>query len=59
LQVVLTVVFEGRAAVTRSEPVRTTRAVAGVLLGVASSLVIVGALTPLEPLGRRQRRRSD
>ena len=42
--------------VVRSESWRTT-AVAQVLLGLASSLVIVGALTPLDPLGPRVRRR--
>jgi hypothetical protein len=34
------------------------KAVAQVLLGLASSLVIVGALTPLDPLGPRRRRLS-
>jgi hypothetical protein len=43
--------------VVRSES-RARAAVAQVLLGLASSLVIVGALTPLDPLGPRVRRRS-
>jgi len=51
------VVFDRRAALTRGESSRTTAALARVLLGLASSLVIVGALTPLDPLGRRIRRR--
>jgi hypothetical protein len=53
-----TVVFDRRAAVTRGESSLTTTAVARVLLGLASSLVIMGALTPLDPLGRRLCRRS-
>ncbi len=40
----------------RSES-RTTTAVAQVLLGLATSWVIVGAFTPLDPLGPRVRRR--
>jgi len=42
--------------VVRSES-RTTTAVAQVLLGLATSWVIVGAFTPLDPLGPRVRRR--
>jgi hypothetical protein len=41
--------------VVRSETRKTT--VAQVLIGLASSLVIVSALTPLDPLGPRVRRR--
>jgi hypothetical protein len=40
--------------VVRSDTMKTT--VAQVLLGLASSLVIVGAFTPLAPLGPRSRR---
>jgi len=36
---------------------RTTTALAQVLLGLATSWVIVGAFTPLDPLGPRGRRR--
>jgi hypothetical protein len=36
---------------------RTTTAVAQMLLGLATSWVIVGAFTPLDPLGPRVRRR--
>jgi len=43
---------------TRTDSRKTT-AVAQVLLGLATSLVIVGALTPLDPLGPRRRRRLD
>jgi hypothetical protein len=43
--------------VVRSES-RTTAAVAQVLLGLATSWVIVGAFTPLDPLGPRVRRRA-
>ena len=39
----------------RSETKKAT--VAQVLLGLASSFVIVSALTPLDPLGPRVRRR--
>ena len=42
--------------VARSESMTTT-AVAQVLLGLATSWVIVGAFTPLDPLGPRVRRR--
>jgi hypothetical protein len=42
--------------VTRGES-RATTAVAQVLLGLATSWVIVGAFTPLDPLGPRVRRR--
>ncbi len=43
-------------AVARIES-RTTTAVAQVLLGLATSWVIFGAFTPLDPLGPRVRRR--
>jgi hypothetical protein len=42
--------------VVRNDSKRTT-AMAQVLLGLATSLVIMGALTPLDPLGPRIRRR--
>jgi hypothetical protein len=42
----------------RAEP-RVTTAVAQVLLGLATSFVIVSVCTPLDPLGPRARRRLD
>jgi hypothetical protein len=45
--------------VARSESRTTTTAVAQVLLGLATSWVIVGAFTPLDPLGPRRGIRSS
>jgi hypothetical protein len=44
--------------VVRKRDSRTKATVAQALLGLATSLVIVGALTPLDPLGPRVRRRA-
>jgi hypothetical protein len=52
----LGVLMRNAGGVVRSES-RTTTAVAQVLLGLATSWVIVGAFTPLDPLGPRVRRR--
>jgi hypothetical protein len=50
----LGVLMRNVGGVVRSES-RTTAAVARVLLGLATSWVIVGAFTPLDPLGPRGR----
>ena len=53
----LGVLMRNAGGAVRSES-RTTAAVAQVLLGLATSWVIVGAFTPLHPLGPRVRRRA-